>query len=304
MRDHLPSSHRIRWLLLMAVPPLLWAGNALLARATIGDIPPIALSFWRWVVALAITLPFTAREIFAHRADLLRAWRRLAVLGLLGIGAYNTLLYLALQTTTAINATLVGASMPLMILVLARVWLAEPIRPPQVAGILVSLLGVLTVISHGDLSRLLGLEVSPGDGLMLVATLGWAIYSVLLKRPLPPVSTLALLTVLIAIGIIFILPVYLWELSSGARMAAGWVPPAAILYTGTLASLVAYTLWNRGVREIGAATAGQYSYLIPLFTALLGVGLLREPFHWHHAIGGGLIFLGFVLANRRPGGQT
>ena len=292
------SKNRVRWLVLMVVPPLLWAGNALLARATMNQIPPIALSFWRWALALVVTLPFTAREIFDHRVDLLRAWKILSVLGLLAIGGYNTLLYLALQTTTAINATLVGASMPLMILVLARFWLGDPIRPPQIAGILVSLLGVLTVISHGDISRLIGLRVTPGDGLMLIATFGWAIYSVLLKRPLPPVSTLAMLTVLIVIGLCAILPLYMWELSSGAHMAAGWVPPAAILYTGIMASLVAYTLWNRGVTVIGAASAGQYSYLIPLFTALLGVGLLGEPFLWHHAMGGGLIFVGFILANR------
>ena len=292
-------SPRRKWLLLLALPPLFWAGNALVGRAVVGQVPPLALAFWRWVIALALALPFTWREIAANAAMLRRRWPVVAGLALTSVGAYNTLLYLAVQTTTAINATLVGASMPLMILVMAAIWLGEPIGWRQIAGILVSLAGLVTVVTHGEPALLLSLRLTPGDGLMLLATFSWAIYSVMLKRYPLAIGGLALLTVLMAVGLLAILPFYLWELASGLHIQPGWQAPAAILYTALVASLAAYTLWNRGVAEIGATLAGQYTYLLPMFTALLAVALLDEPFHWHHALGGGLIFGGIGLAGKK-----
>jgi len=291
-----PSNRRL-WLLLLTLPPLFWAGNALVGRAVVGQVPPLALSFWRWVVALVLVLPFTWREIAANLPMLGRRWRVVAALGITSVGAYNTLLYLAVQSTTAVNATLVGASMPVMILALGAFWLGQPIGPRQLFGILVSLIGLLVVVTKGEPELLMRLEFTAGDGLMLLATLSWAVYSVMLKRFPLPIGGLALLTVLIAVGLVAILPAYLWELANGAFMAPGWRAPAAILYTATLPSLAAYYLWNRGVAEVGAALAGQYSYLLPMFTAALAVALLGEPFRWHHAVGGLLIFTGIALAS-------
>lgn len=162
--------HRRHWLLLLALPPLFWAGNALVGRAVVGQVPPLALAFWRWVVALALALPFTWREIVTNAPMLRRHWKVLVGLGVTSVGAYNTLLYLAVQTTTAINATLVGASMPLMILVLAATWLRQPIGWRQIGGILVSLVGLVVVVTHGEPALLLGLRLGAGDGLMLLAT--------------------------------------------------------------------------------------------------------------------------------------
>ena len=160
-----------------------------------------------------------------------------------------------------------------------------------------SLLGLVVVVTHGEPALLLGLRLGAGDGLMLLATLSWAVYSVMLKRHPLAIGGLALLTVLMAIGLVAILPCYLWELANGARMETSWPALAAIAYTALVASLAAYTLWNRCVAEVGATLAGQFTYLLPMFTALLAVLLLGEPFHWHHAIGGFLIFAGIGLAN-------
>jgi drug/metabolite transporter (DMT)-like permease len=217
-------------------------------------------------------------------------------MGLCSVAAYNTLLYMAMHTTTAINATLMGAGMPLMILLLGRLWLGDPIRPAQAVGILISACGMLAVVTRGDPGRLLGLALTPGDGLMVLATLAWAVYSVMLRRFPLPVPGITLLAAFVVVGLAALLPFYLWR---GAPLPAAdmgvW---GAVLYTGLFASLVAFHFWNRGVAVVGAATAGQYSYLIPLFTALAAIPLLGEQFHWYHALGGGLIFAGIFFATR------
>lgn len=290
------------WLILLLVPPILWAGNALLGRAVVGVLEPLELSFWRWVVALAVLLPFTARSLWAHRRVLLAHWPAVTVMGLCSVAAYNTLLYMAMHTTTAINATLMGASMPLLILALGRVWLKEPIRPAQALGILVSACGLLAVVTRGDPGRLLGLVLTPGDGLMLLATLAWAVYSVMLRRYALPVPGATLLAAFVIVGLAALTPLYLW-IGAPVPAAGGWAWPA-VGYAGLLASLVAFYFWNRGVAAVGAATAGQYSYLIPLFTALAAIPLLGEEFHRYHALGGGLIFAGIYLATRRRVGSA
>lgn len=287
---------RNRWLALLVLPPLFWAGNALVGRAVVGDVPPVGLSFWRWVAAAVLILPFTLRSILAHAPVLRDRWRVVLVLGLFSVAAYNTLLYLALQTTTAINATLVGTSLPLMVLVLARLWLNEPIRARQMAGIGVSALGLLAVVAKGDPMALARLDFTPGDLLMLLATLSWSVYSVLLRRYPLPVPAFTLLAVLIVVGLAIISPLYVWELARGIRFAATADALGAIFYTALFASILAYYFWNRGVAVVGAALAGQFTYLIPLFTAVLAVLLLGEAFRWFHALGAVLIFAGIGLA--------
>ncbi len=289
-------SNRRLWLVLLVLPPLFWAGNALVGRATVGEIPPLALSFWRWAVALVIILPFTARDLVTCWPVLWRYRHRVVGLAVVSVAAYNTLLYLAVQTTTAINATLVGTSLPLMVLLLSRFWLGDSIRPRQVAGVLISALGLLAVIARGEPARLLSLGFTPGDGLMLLATVCWAFYSVMLKRLPVPVRPFTLLTAQIAIGVVAILPLYGWELSQGIGFEPNAWNLGAIFYTALFASVLAYYFWNEGVVAVGAATAGQFTYLIPLFAAVLAVMLLGEQFRWYHALGTALIFVGIGLA--------
>lgn len=290
-----------RALLLLLLPPLFWAGNALLARATAGDLPPVALAFWRWVLAACLILPFTGRDLWASRGVLLRHWKPVLGLALTSVAAYNTLLYLAVQTTTAINATLVGTSLPIMVLLLARVWLGDPIRPLQALGMTVSILGLLAVVTRGEPTRLATLTLTPGDGLMLLASFSWAVYSVMLRRFPIPVRGFTLLSALIVLGWLMIVPFYLFELSLGYQVQVRPMTLAVIAYTAVCASLLAYYFWNMGVAALGAPTAGLFANLIPLFTAILGVALLEETFAWYHALGAVLIFAGIALATKRRG---
>lgn len=287
-----------RALLLLLLPPLFWAGNALLARATAGDLPPVALAFWRWILALVLILPFTGRDLWASRGVL---WRhRWPVLGmaLTSVAAYNTLLYLAVQTTSAINATLMSTSIPIFVLLLARLWLGDAIRARQSVGMVVSILGLLTVVTRGEPARLASLTLTPGDGLMLVASASWAVYSVMLRRFPIPVRGFTLLTVFILLGWVMIAPFYLFELSLGYSVNVQATTLAVIAYTAVCASLLAYYFWNLGVAAVGAPTAGLFTNLLPLFTAIFGVAFLGETFAWFHALGGALIFAGIGLATK------
>lgn len=287
---------------LMLLTILFWAGNAIIGRVSVGEVPPFALAFWRWMLALVVLLPFGLGRVLQQRQRVRGQLGVLTVLAVTSVSAYNTLLYLALQTTTAINAILVAASMPIIIVVLSWLWLGERIGAMRMAGVLVSLVGVLTVIARGRPELLTALELQGGDLWMLVAVLSWAIYSVLLRRHPTGLDPLALLTVLVALGLPFILPFYLWEMAQGAV----WHPSAKTLaiigYVGIFPSVLAYYFWNEGVAALGANMAGQYTYLMPVFTAILAVIFLGEAFRWFHAAGLALIFFGIWLARPRPRG--
>jgi drug/metabolite transporter (DMT)-like permease len=285
--------------LLLAV--LCWSGNALVARAFAGEIPPFALSFWRWSLALALLLPFVALPLWRHRQQLKAAgWRLLLVAGL-GIAGYNSLLYSAAQTTAAINITLVNTCLPLMTFIGAGLLLGEWPARRAWWGMGLAAIGLLVLIAQGQWSRLASLSFNRGDLIMLLAVADWALYSLLLRRwsgYLHAIPPLALLGVLILLGVPLILPFYLYELSQGAHFASTPSNLAAIAYTAVFASLLAYLAWNHGVKVIGAAKAALSNYLMPVFTALLGWLLLGEglqPYHW---AGATLIFAGLLLASR------
>ncbi len=260
----------------------------------------MSLSFWRWMLAGALLLPFVARPILAHRRTLRAAGWRLPALAAVGIASYNSLLYSAAQSTEAINLTLVNTCLPLATFIGAGLLLGEwPLRRAW-AGMAVAAGGLVYLISQGSWSALSNLDFRRGDLLMLVAVVAWALYTLLLRRwatrlAVPP---LVLLATLIYIGIPLILPFYLYELHQVGGFTATPANLAAIAYTAVFASLVAYLAWNNGVARVGAARAALASYLMPVFTALLGWLLLGEALRHYHWIGGGLIFAGLLMATR------
>ncbi len=284
--------------LLIAV--LCWSGNALVGRAFHDSIPPLSLSFWRWVLATSLLLPFVAKGIWTHRATLRAAGWRLPVLAAMGIASYNSLLYTAAQSTEAINLTLVNTCLPLATFIGAGFLLGEwPLRRAWF-GMAVAAGGLLYLISRGSWQTFASLSFQRGDLIMLLAVLAWALYTLLLRRwashlLVPP---LVLLGVLMLLGLPLILPFYLLELGRVGGFALTPSNLAAIGYTAVFASLVAYVGWNHGVKIVGAGRAAMVMYLMPVFTALLGWLLLGEALRTFHWIGGALIFAGLLLATR------
>jgi drug/metabolite transporter (DMT)-like permease len=284
---------------LLVLPPLFWAGNAVVARALVGHFPPLALSFWRWAIAFAILLPFAARSIHAHRHTLRAHWRILTAVSFLGVACYNSLQYLALQTSGPVNATLIGASGPAAGLLIGAAVYGVRVTHRQWIGAAISVAGVVWVIAHGDVGNLLKLHLALGDVIMLVATVLWSFYTWLLRRHRPPLPMTPFLTVQIGLGTLMILPAYLIELAfTGSAPEATGANAAALAYVVLLPSIVAYYCWDRGVAHAGAVLPMYFTNLTPVFAALLATLFLSEPLGLYHFIGGALILYGIHLANR------
>lgn len=282
--------------LLMLLPPLFWGGNAVAGRMAAGLVPPLSLAFWRWLFAFLILLPFGLPRVLAQKETVARHWKLLCLLAASSVTAYNSFLYVALTTTTAVNATLVSAAIPVAIVSLSWLWFREGVGPRQAAGILLSLAGVLMVIARGELQTLLSLSLHAGDLWALAAVASWSLFSVVLRRYPTGLDSLALLTVQVGAGTLFILPLYLVELALGGGFALSWTAAGLISYVAIFPSLVAYGLWNLGVVRLGPGTAGLYVNLIPVFTALLAIPLLGESFRWFHGAGMVMIFAGIWFA--------
>lgn len=290
------SPRRVPAPLLLAAAALLWSGNFVIGRAVAGRVPPVALAFWRWVVALAILLPLSWRGLRAAAPALRRSPGILVALGILGVGNFNLFVYVGLGETTATNALLLNSACPAFILAISFAAGLGRASPRQLAGIALSLAGVVVIVTRGAPGAVLSVSFARGDLWVLAAVLSWAVYTILLARRPAGVEPLALLAVLVAVGVLWIAPFYAWELSRGARLRLDLVSGAAILYVALFASIAAYGLWNAGVAAVGASRAGVFLHLMPAFGSVLAAVLLGESFRPFHAAGIGLILSGVTLA--------
>ncbi len=290
-------------LLMLVIPPLLWAGNAIVGRLVHDLVPPITLNFMRWSIALLILVPL-GRAIFRKGSGLWSHWRRFALLGLLGVGLYNAMQYLALQTSTPINVTLVGASMPVFMLAIGWLFFGATISKKQIAGALLSIAGVLLVLSRGELAHLLALRLVPGDLFMIVATIVWSVYSWLLARPTEPDAIrrnwAGFLLAQVMFGTVWsgLFAAGEWAVQA-PHIVWGWPLAAALLYVATGPAIIAFGLWGAGVRRVGPNLAAFFSNLIPLFAALMSLAFLGEMPQLYHGLAFALIVGGIVLSSRR-----
>ena len=282
--------------LLLVLTTLFWSGNFVLARAMHLEVPPISLAFWRWFIALLILLPWVLPRMWAERVLIRQHIGMLLLLAILGVVNFNTFIYQGLQTTTAVNATLLQSAVPVIILLLSRFALKQHISVYQYLGIFTSLLGVLMIISKGAILSLLDLQVNPGDVWILAAVFTWAFYSLALKWKPKGLSGTALLGSTVALGVLVLLPFYLWEAQVVGSFEWHSDTIKMIAYMAIFPSVLAYFFWNRGVEQLGAARAGLFIHLMPVFGLLLSVVFLKEQVRPFHLIGITLIFGGIYLA--------
>jgi drug/metabolite transporter (DMT)-like permease len=285
---------RTAWLLL-PLTALFWSGNAIIGRAVRDAIPPVSLAFWRWVAATVVVLIVAWPRLRRDLPELIRRWPIVLALSFLGIASFNTLFYWGLQTTTAINGVIVQSVMPLIILVFAFFLYNERPTLRQIAGMLLSMVGVAVIVSQGSLNDLMALRINPGDVLIVSAIVLYSLYSALLRRR-PVVHPLSFLLTSFAIGAAMLLPLYLWDVARGANITDYAAAGVAVGYTAIFPSFIAYLCFNRGVELIGSAKAGQVVHLMPAIGVLLAIGFLGEHFQLFHAAGIVLIAAGILLA--------
>ena len=294
-----------RWLtspspyLLLSLTSLFWAANWVVGRAMRNEMPPVAMGFWRWTIALLILLPFAAPELRRKR-DVVRAnWLTLTLLGVLGAIAFNTLIYVGLQYTAATNGVLFNSISPVLIILLSWVISRERISKLQACGVVLSLCGVLVIVARGDGATLAAFHFNRGDLWLITAMVLWAFYTIVLRRRPPELSAMGFLTAMLLLSLPFLLPFYLWEFSQRGGFALTPATVAALAYYGTIPSIVAYLFWNRGVAQVGPNKAGLFVHLMPLFGAILSVIFLGERLYAYHYAGAVLIFGGLWFTTRR-----
>lgn len=285
------------WLMMM-MPPLFWAGNAIIGRAAVGVVPPVGLAFWRWTLGAAILLPFAWQHLRADRRVLAAHWPIVLLLTALGVGAFNTLLYLGLRTTTAMNGVMMQSAMPVIIVLMGVAFFRDRVRSAQWLGILVSLVGASVLISHGDPAALLQLQFNVGDILVFVAVVCYCAYTVLLRRR-PDVHPLSFLVATFVGGAAMLFPFYLWETASGFPMPLSLQALGSIAYTALCASILAYLCFNRAVALAGAGVAGLSFHLMPVFGTVLAILILGERAQLYHGAGIALIAVGILLVTRK-----
>ena len=283
--------------LLLAIAPLCWASNAVLARGVVHLIPPVSLAFWRWTIAALLLWPFAHQHAKRDWPLLTRHWKTMLFLSLAGIMGFPTLLYLAVNTTTAINTALIQTTMPAVIIVITWIGFKEKVTRLQGLGVGLCMLGGCLVVLRGKFSTFFDLSFVEGDLLMLVAVLLYALYSVFLRRR-PPLHPLSFLIFTFATGAMGLLPFYLWELICRGAFALNISTALSILYIALFPSIVAFFCWNRGVASIGANRAGLFVNLVPVFASILAIIWLGESLRAFHIVGMLLIFTGMILFNR------
>ncbi len=285
--------------LLLILTTLFWSGNFVLSRGMHADIPPFALSFWRWLVAFLILACFGLRYLLADREKVLHHRNFLIIQGLLGVAGFNSFIYLAMQTTTAINAALVNSCTPIVIVVISWLMYRERLRLRQGLGVMTSLCGVLLIISRGELASLYTLQFNIGDVLVFIAAILWALYSVNLRNYPVGLHPLAYQTGIVIVGLAFLLPLYTLEIASGRTLAVTPATAATICYVAIFASVLAFIFWNRAVTMLGANIAGPFIHLMPVFSTVLAVVFLGESLTGMHLLAILLIFGGIFMTTFR-----
>ena len=284
---------------LLTLVPFFWACNWIIGRGLAHEVPPLAMTFYRWLFALLILLPFALPRL-ARDWPIIRAhWKVLLLLGAIGIGTHNALAYLGLNYTTATNGVILNSFIPVMIVALSCFFLRERLSPIQLAGVATSLVGVLTIISGGSLAALATFRLNGGDLLIILSMAMWSVYTICLRWRPPGLDMITFLFVIACIGELAVLPFYLGEAAFGRPMVWTWTSFAALAAVALFSSVLAYIFWNRGVEQVGAPVAGLFVHLMPVFGILLAWLVLDERLAPFHLLGIALILAGITITSRK-----
>ena len=296
------TRHALLGAAFIAVAMLFWGGNTTVGRfAMTTDLPPIGVNFWRWTMAFAILLPLYTPTLWRQRRLLWQHRVYCVSIGLVGVTFFNSFYYVGLQSTTAVQGSLIAALLPLMILVLGAVYAGTGITGRQIGGLVLSIGGAVLVVVRGELAVLQTLRLNPGDFWCLAAVMCWAVQTFMLRYKPPEMDVMALVVASVGLGWLALVPAYAVETALGGSMRFDRETVLLVGYLGLFASVIAFSLYNAGVVRVGSASAGYLGNLFPVFSALLAVVFLGEAIAWYHALGGALVLGGIYLATVPPG---
>jgi drug/metabolite transporter (DMT)-like permease len=295
------SPQRASPYLLLTLAPFFWACNWIIGRGLHADVPPMAMTFFRWLFGIAFMLPFAWPHLRQQWPAVRQHWRVLIPLGVVGVGIHNSFAYIGLNSTTATNGVILNSTIPIMIMALSWIFLRERLSRLQLTGLAVSIAGVLAILSHGSWEQLAGLKLNRGDIWVLGSMLLWSIYTLMLRWRPPELHMLSFLLVIACIGELTVLPLFLAE-HWFVRQTV-FTPDALIAFAsvGLFSSFLSYVFWNRGVQQVGANVAGMFVHLMPVFGTLLAWMFLDERLQLFHVAGIALILAGIYLTTRKHG---
>ena len=285
--------------LLLALAALFWSGNHIVGRAIGGHVPPVGVSAIRWLIPAILMWPWVRPHLKRDWPVIRAHWKVMLWLGVTGGALFTALQYVGLQYTSALNVSVLNSLVPVLIVATSAALFRDRISPMQLAGIVVSSLGVLTIIGRGSLDVLARLAFNWGDLIILFNMLVFAIYAACLRLR-PAMHWMSFIFVFAVLSVVFTLPFAVLEFTQGERFQADWQTIAAISYVSIFPSVIAFAAWNRGVELIGANRSGPFLHLVPVYTAILGSTLLGEHLAVFHIAGFALILLGVWLASVRP----
>lgn len=279
---------------------LIWSGNFIIARGVINDIPPVTLSFFRWLSATLILLPFAWKYFISEKAVIRNNFWFFFLAAVTGVSMFNTFVYIAGHYSTAINMALLGTcSSPIISVILARIFLKEKITMLRVTGIIVCISGILLLLSKGSFQNLVNFRFTKGDWWIMAAALTFAIYNVMVKKRPKEMHPVNFLFVIFLLGAIILLPFYLYELNKQGGIAINFSNSFSILYLGIGASVICFLIWNKAIAALGAGRTALFGNLIPVFSSIEAVILLHEKITTIHIISFILVVTGLVIANLR-----
>ena len=277
-----------------------WAGNFIVGKfASLYEVPPFSLNFYRWFFAWLILAPFTLPEIIKKKEYIFQNYKLFIILGVTSITIFNSIVYYSLNFTQVISGVLMISTIPVMIMFFSSILKIEKTNIFQIIGVILSFLGVIIIITKANFEILKNLDFNKGDVTMVVAMFSWALYSTLLKRQKYELSQISLLQVVISFGLIFLIPVYVIEYKVGFRINLDKPFILILSYVVLLPGLASFILWIKGISMIGANRSGVFLHLMPIFSAIMAMIFFNEKFMFYHILGTCFIIMGILLSNRK-----
>ena len=286
--------------LMLTLCAFFWSGNFIVGKfATFYQVPPLTLNFFRWLIVWIILIPFTAKDIFINIKIIKEKFCSILLMSITSISIFNSVVYYSLNFTQVLNGALMISTIPVLIIFISFIFRVEKINLNQVLGLILSITGVVIIITQLEFSRLIHLDLNKGDLWLLVAMLSWAIYSTMLKTHKTGLNYLTFISVIVTLGLIFLFPQFLFELNNHELIKFNFAFFLIISYVVLFAGLGAYIFWNKAVLIVGPSRAGIFLHLMPVFSSLMAIFLLNEKFMNFHIFGAIAIILGIYLSSKK-----